>query len=326
MNDKISLRRLAADLPGFDGIDEDQKVGITKEIFAEIANILAEGEEIKITGLGTFAVTSAPGGEKEVTFTPAPEAEAIVNAPFAAFMPDELCDAVSDQMLDEINHLDTPDPEEIISQTVAIEETPAVVEPIEETPVIMESVEEIPVMEPTIEEEYVPEPQPVVVPGEMKETPVSSITMPPSADTVTPVVDVEPHPVVVPAIDTVEEIVVEIPEPQPQPEPQPEPQPAPETEQEPQPAPEPEPVKESPRTAAEPDDRYYRRHRSHQHTSHEPRKSRFGLGFLCGILSGLAIGGMAFLAYILYQINTAPAPDYDDYDEEVYTSELIDEL
>ncbi|MDE6304369.1 MAG: hypothetical protein K2M01_06035 [Paramuribaculum sp.] len=330
MNDKISLRRLAAGLTGFDDIDEDQKVVIAKEIFAEIANILAEGEDVKITGFGTFSVTTSNVGEKEVTFTPTSEAAAIVNAPFAAFMPDELCDAVSDQMLDKIDNLDNPAPEETVVEPEVIEQLPTADEPITEIPVVVEPAAEIPVVvEPVeetlpepIEEEYIPEPQPVVVPGEVAEVIPPVVSIPETPDNVTPVVEIEPHPVVVPTNPVEEEIIV--PQPISEPEPEPVTEPAPEAAPA-QPAETSSPVKSVVSSELEePDDRHYRRHRVRQHS--DRHKSRFGLGFLCGILSGLAIGGMAFLAYILYEINTAPKPGYDDYDEDIYTTELTDEL
>lgn len=324
MNDKISLRRLAAVLTGFDDIDEDRKVVIAKEIFAEIADILAEGEDIKITGLGTFSVTTSDVGEKEVTFTPTSEAAAIVNAPFAAFLPDELCDAVSDEMLDEIDALDDPAPEETVVKTEVIGQSPVADEPINEIPVVVAPAAEIPVVvdpveetlsEP-VEEEYIPEPQPVVVPVETAEVTRPVVSIPETPVNVTPVVEIEPHPVVVPTTPVEEEIT----EPQPISEPEPVSEPTPV-----QPAETSSPARGVVSSESEePDDRHYRHHRVRHHS--DRHKSRFGLGFLCGILSGLAIGGMAFLAYILYEINTAPTPGYDDYDEDIYTTEIIGEL
>lgn len=80
------------------------------------------------------------------------------------------------------------------------------------------------------------------------------------------------------------------PEPVPEPEPAPEPAPEPEPEPEPKPAPAPEPEPESVQAA---------------------ESSRFGVGFFWGLLTGLLVGAILFMIYVLLTTRTEPMSAYE---------------
>lgn len=73
-----------------------------QELFATAAQALANGEMVKIKGLGTFKTATADD-ETQVLFTPDKTLADAVNAPFAQFSPVELCDEVTTEMLNEID-------------------------------------------------------------------------------------------------------------------------------------------------------------------------------------------------------------------------------
>ncbi|MBR6489267.1 MAG: HU family DNA-binding protein [Muribaculaceae bacterium] len=73
-----------------------------QELFAVAAQSLANGETVKIKGLGTFK-TATVENETQVLFTPDKTLADAVNAPFAQFSPVELCDEVTTEMLNEID-------------------------------------------------------------------------------------------------------------------------------------------------------------------------------------------------------------------------------
>ena len=73
-----------------------------QELFAVAAQSLANGEMVKIKGLGTFKTANVEN-ETQVLFTPDKTLADAVNAPFAQFSPVELCDEVTTEMLNEID-------------------------------------------------------------------------------------------------------------------------------------------------------------------------------------------------------------------------------
>lgn len=84
------------------------------------------------------------------------------------------------------------------------------------------------------------------------------------------------------------------PEPEPEPEPVPEPKPAPEPEPEPEPVPEPEAIPEPEPEAVQ-----------------EAESSRFGVGFFWGLLTGLLVGAILFMIYVLLTTRTEPMSAYE---------------
>lgn len=105
-----------------------------QELFAIVTQSLAAGEAVKIKGLGAFNVKPGDNG-KDVCFTPDKSLAEAVNAPFAQFKAVELCDAVTDERLAEIDASmeRQPEPEPVAEvQEDVVEEKEEVV-PIPET-------------------------------------------------------------------------------------------------------------------------------------------------------------------------------------------------
>ena len=105
-----------------------------QELFAIVTQSLASGEVVKIKGLGDFNVKPGDNG-KDVYFTPDKSLAEAVNAPFAQFKAVELCDAVTDERLAEIDASmeRQPEPEAVAEvQEEVVEEKKEVV-PIPET-------------------------------------------------------------------------------------------------------------------------------------------------------------------------------------------------
>lgn len=73
-----------------------------QELFATVSQSLIDGKSVKIKGLGTFKTTKG-GGETVVLFVPDSDLAEAVNSPFAQFKPVELCDAITDEQLAEID-------------------------------------------------------------------------------------------------------------------------------------------------------------------------------------------------------------------------------
>ncbi len=73
-----------------------------QELFATVSQALIDGKSVKIKGLGTFKTTKG-GGETVVQFVPDSDLAEAVNSPFAQFKPVELCDAITDEQLAEID-------------------------------------------------------------------------------------------------------------------------------------------------------------------------------------------------------------------------------
>lgn len=73
-----------------------------QELFVVVTQELADGKSVTIKGLGTFKTTKGDSG-KDVVFTPDKDLAEAVNAPFSQFEPVDLCDGVTDEMLNEID-------------------------------------------------------------------------------------------------------------------------------------------------------------------------------------------------------------------------------
>lgn len=114
MNSKITLPRLAALLAERADISKRASEEFIKSFFGSIASALDDGDSVKVKGLGVFksvkveerkSVNVSTGEEyiipahNKVTFTPAKELAAAVNAPFDMFEPVELSDLVSEEDL-----------------------------------------------------------------------------------------------------------------------------------------------------------------------------------------------------------------------------------
>lgn len=116
-----------------------------KELFATVSQALIDGERVVVKGLGTFEVDSSASSNR-LTFTPDKALAETINQPFAAFQPVVLSDAVTDEMLNNIENEElgivdehAPEPEPASGETIgsvghgsavpAPESTPAPEEP-----------------------------------------------------------------------------------------------------------------------------------------------------------------------------------------------------
>lgn len=123
MNQKITSPEIIAQLIAATSLSRTDCERFVKELPALIADTLADGENVKIKGLGTFKVTEVEPrksvnvntgedmlipGHRRVSFTPDKQLSADVNAPFEMFEPVELEDTVTEQMLEE---MDAPTPQ-----------------------------------------------------------------------------------------------------------------------------------------------------------------------------------------------------------------------
>lgn len=114
MNNKLTLPDIVALVSNASGRTKKQTEEFLKELFALVSASLADGEQVKIKGIGTFKVTNVEArksvdvttgaeieipGHKKISFSASRELAEAVNAPFQAFEPVELSDSVTDDML-----------------------------------------------------------------------------------------------------------------------------------------------------------------------------------------------------------------------------------
>ena len=164
MNQKIPFHDLSARIASATGISVENAEQFVKNFFELLSESLVKGENVKIKGLGSFAVADVDG-ERSVEFTPDKEMADSINAPFAMFEPVKLNEAVSDEMLSEISAgeeseaapetaMDAGD--EVITQPAAPlpPETPALV-PAEEESAVEEVPEPVKPTETVVEDNQV---------------------------------------------------------------------------------------------------------------------------------------------------------------------------
>ncbi len=306
MNEKITLRLLADRLPAeIFGSDSDSRSAFISEIFAAAAELLSEGQTMNIKGLGSF-VPNPGDPQMAVVFTPDDHFSAIVNAPFAGFRPMEIADEVTDNMLEEVAAAEA-DPESEadreIAASVDVEEAgDADVARRKEEPEV--AVGYIPEAEPAAPS-VIPSPEPMPE-GEIPEAaPLPPSAIPeasplpppfiPEASPLPPAYIPEPEPRVQPEIkveaeeepDTV--IISSVPEP--------EPVLMEEPEQETELTVEAAPVVSQVTAAEETEDAATSMDGTDLYP--EEHKSRFGAGFFWGLLTGLLLGGVVLLLYVM---------------------------
>lgn len=102
MKEKIAFPQLVELVAQKANTTERMSELFLQELFAVVTQELAEGKSVTIKGLGTFKMTKGESG-KDVVFSPDKDLAEAVNAPFAQFEPVELCDEVTDEMLEEID-------------------------------------------------------------------------------------------------------------------------------------------------------------------------------------------------------------------------------
>lgn len=116
MNNKIAISKLTSLLAGTTGLAPELCESFLRELFLLISERLADDDNVKVKGLGTFKVTKVEDrrsvnvntglemiipGHRKVSLTPDRTLAEAVNEPFAIFEAVEVGDAVTDEMLEE---------------------------------------------------------------------------------------------------------------------------------------------------------------------------------------------------------------------------------
>lgn len=115
MNNKIAINKLTTLLAETTGFAPELCEAFLRELFMLISERLADDDNVKVKGLGTFKVTKVEErrsvnvntgvemiipGHRKVSFTPDKALAEAVNEPFAMFEAVEVGDAVTDEMLE----------------------------------------------------------------------------------------------------------------------------------------------------------------------------------------------------------------------------------
>ncbi len=102
MREKIAFPQLVELVAEKASTTERMSELFLQELFVVVTQELADGKSVTIKGIGTFKI-SKDGNDKDVAFTPDKAVAEAVNAPFSQFEPVDLCDEVTDEMLNEID-------------------------------------------------------------------------------------------------------------------------------------------------------------------------------------------------------------------------------
>lgn len=97
MNSKIPVSNLAQKIASASQTDSDKALKFIKDLFAVIESEVAKGENVTISGLGTFAKSHSLN--EPITFTPDTDFADELNEAFALFTPTELNPEVSEDEL-----------------------------------------------------------------------------------------------------------------------------------------------------------------------------------------------------------------------------------
>lgn len=288
MKENINIRRLAdviAAKASADGrtVTPEEVAEFLKVLFDTVGDTLLRGDSVEVDGLGAFIVDYSSQYGIELLVDRG--FAQTVNEPFDSFEATELDDEITNDLLDTCN--DRPKPEPVADPVESI---------VEDAPVADVEEPESPEAEvELLESVAIEEMAPASILDQNEELASEPMEAPAPAEEPEPGPQAQPQPEPEPVEKPAP---VEEPEPQPEPESNPEPElkPEPESEPEPQLVPYDEPSK--------------------------PEESKFGNGFILGLLTGLAIGAVGLLIYILFQ--PMPGADEEIEAEEVNTEAISD--
>lgn len=102
MKEKIAFPQLVDLVAEKAGTSRRMSELFLQEMFSTIGQVLEDGGSVQVKGLGSFKLKDIDG-ETTVDFIPDKELAEAVNAPFEQFKAVELCDAVTQEKLDEID-------------------------------------------------------------------------------------------------------------------------------------------------------------------------------------------------------------------------------
>ncbi|MDE5688438.1 MAG: HU family DNA-binding protein [Paramuribaculum sp.] len=268
MNTKIPLRKFAETLSDKSDISVAEAENFIKLVFGIASEELRTGSTVRIKGLGAFSLSR--GEADPVNFEPDKNFAAAVNSPFAIFAPVELADGVTDEILSDIDRSN--------ENNSAAQEVPEYEFETASTDVASISVDETETeAAQTLSEADIPE---------------ESVTEETSSAEVS---DAEE---VIAEENTAETCLVEKPtleEPVSEPESEDCTEAAAEFE---------EPTEQAETAQSVTTDWEYEEEEYVQQP--ERNESRFGAGFVAGLIVGIAIGALALCAYVMYYVNSTP--------------------
>lgn len=105
MYNKITLPELVSRLASATSTTQRMSELFLRELFSCVAQVLADGESVTIKDFGQFSLCDDPiaEGKRNIVFTPSKQLAATLNQPFEAFVPVELDDDISEELLIELN-------------------------------------------------------------------------------------------------------------------------------------------------------------------------------------------------------------------------------
>ncbi len=121
MNEKITFQQLAESLSSLTGGSQNTTETFIKELFSEVTEALAHGENVKIKGIGSFSPSGFP--DQPILFSPDSELAEAINAPFSCFEAIEISNDFNDEML---NEDETSASDEITSDEINPDESPEI--------------------------------------------------------------------------------------------------------------------------------------------------------------------------------------------------------
>lgn len=264
MNAKIPVSKLAELTATASGTTSAQALQFIKDLFAIIEDELSAGESVNIEGLGTFTKSGLPG--QPIAYTPDPDFAQELNEEFSVFSPVELHDEVTTEMLESVEtpeETDSPQPESQLEEKLPDSELPPEL-PADLTEDHQNTEGQIKCENPTADEANPKTATPATLLDVKVETK-------PTVEENIIVEKLEPAP---------EQILVEIPG---------------------------NTIKDDVSSTAEvkekPEPAKFIPEDEEEYVVVRRQKSRFGLGFILGLLLGFALGIIAFLAYLISELN-----------------------
>lgn len=105
MNNKITLPELVSRLASATSTTQRMSELFLRELFSCVAQALADGESVTVKDFGQFSLCEDPNaeGKRNIVFIPSKQLVATLNQPFEAFVPVELDDDISEELLIELN-------------------------------------------------------------------------------------------------------------------------------------------------------------------------------------------------------------------------------
>ena len=192
MNEKITLQDLINSFSEKQGMNKKDAEAFVRAMIELIEEALTTEKYVKVKGFGTFKLTEVDSresvnvntgerieiqGHTKVSFTPDATMKELINKPFSHFETVILNEGVELEDTP-IEEPETMAQEEIIPETIVVEEKPIieevttiVEEPVVEEPAVEEPIAEEPVIEEPVAEEPVVEETPVIETEEPQESP-----------------------------------------------------------------------------------------------------------------------------------------------------------